>query len=242
MVDHAISCAGSPRITVAQAELAIDPHVHTLFSHCSISQPERIIRHAAAIGLDGVGIMDHNETRGSDDAIRCADYLKSRGEIPEHFLIIPGTEVSSKLGHICALFVREELPKDLSCEETVRVIHEAGGLALAPHPYHSTGINAAVFDAPFDAVEVQCGSVFGAELVRRNRYLATDPRLQDVAKFGAGDAHYLRAIGSCYTIFKAEQRTLDAVRHAVASGDCIARSSAPCTRLRRVLGRVPKLK
>ena len=229
-------------MTVGQGELAIDPHVHTLFSHCSISQPERIIRCAAAIGLDGVGIMDHNETRGSDDAIRCAEYLKSSGEIPEHFLIIPGTEVSSKIGHICALFVGEELPRDLSPEQTVRVIHEAGGLALAPHPYHSTGINDAVFDAPFDAVEVECGSVFGADLVQRNLELAADPRLRATAKFGASDAHYIRAIGSCYTVFRVPSPTLDAVKQAMANRDCAAGSSSSCARLRRLLGKVPKLK
>ncbi|OFX15599.1 MAG: hypothetical protein A2Z18_03445 [Armatimonadetes bacterium RBG_16_58_9] len=217
-------------------------HVHTLFSHCSISRPIDIIRRAAAIGLDGVGIMDHNETRGSDDATACAEHLKSAGEIPDHFIVIPGTEVGSRDGHICALFVSEKLPTGLNTEETVRVIHEAGGLALAPHPFHSTGINEAVYSAPFDAVEVECGSVFGRELVRLNQRLASDSRLSAAAKLGASDAHYIRALGSCYTIVDAREPTLGAVREAIEYRRCEAHSSAPCNRLRRLLGGVPKLK
>jgi predicted metal-dependent phosphoesterase TrpH len=217
-------------------------HVHTLFSHCSISQPIDIIRRAAAIGLDGVGIMDHNETRGADDAVACAAHLKSAGEIPGHFLVIPGTEVGSRDGHICALFVREKLPTGLNTEETVRLIHEAGGLALAPHPFHSTGINEAVFSAPFDAVEVECGSVFGRKLVRLNQELAHDSRLDEAAKLGASDAHYIRAVGSCYTVIDAREPTLEGVRQAIEDRRCEARSSLPCDRLRKLLGGVPKLK
>ena len=234
--------AGSPHIESEPGKLAIDFHVHTMFSHCSISQPMDIIMRAAAIGLDGVGIMDHNETRGADDAVACAEHLKSMGKIPDDFLVIPGTEVGSRDGHICALFVRQKLPEGLDTGETVRLIRESGGVAFAPHPFHSTGINDAVFEAPFEAVEVECGSVFGKELVRRNRELANDSRLDGAAKLGASDAHYVRAIGLCYTVIDACKPTLNAVTEAIENRRCEARSSVPCDRVRKLLGGVPKLR
>lgn len=243
IVNRAIRLAGPTKISIGDGEVAIDPHIHTLFSHCSISRAEAIIRGAVKIGLGGVGITDHHgDVRGALDAVCCAEYLKQKGEIPQDFLVIPGTEISSISGHIAALFVREKLPEHLTPEQTVRVIHEAGGLAVAAHPYHSTGIGDAVFDAPFDAVEVECGSVFDAGLVKRIRALGSDPRLADVAKLGSSDAHYIQAIGSCYSVLTIDEPTLEAAKRAITQARSTARSSIPYCRLRMLLGGVSKLK
>ena len=202
-----------------------------------------MICRAVSIGLGAVVVMDHNDIRGSHDAARCADDLKAKGIIPEEFLIIPGVEINSNVGHIGALFVDDTFPKSHTPEETVRMIHEAGGLAVAVHPYHSTGIKDAVFDAPFDAVEVECGSVFGNRLIQQNRDLATDPRLADVTKFGSSDAHYINAIGSCYTVIEnLDSVSLESIRQAIIDGRTSAYSTEPCRRIQRMLGGIPKLK
>lgn len=235
--------SGRPAISTAPGEIAIDPHMHTLFSHCSISQPERLIREAARMGLGAVGIMDHNDIRGAMDAMHCADYLKSNGEIPEDFLVIPGVEVNSTVGHVGALFVEENLPISLEPTEIVRAIHDAGGLAVAVHPYHSTGIRDAVFDAPFDAVEIECGSVFGARLIHENRELASDSRLTQAAKLGSSDAHYIRAMASCYTVVRGvEKPTLDSLKQAILAGSCGSVASAPYERIAGLLGSIRKLR
>jgi len=242
LVNSAIRTSGSPDIQVTHGEIALDPHVHTLFSHCSISQPERVIRRAVALGLGAVGIMDHNDIRGALDAMRCAEDLKRRGLIPEDFLVIPGTEINSTVGHIGALFVQENIPISLTPEEAVRAIHEAGGLAIAVHPYHSTGIKDAVFDAPFDAVETECGSVFGEKLVKRNIDLTSDKRLASMAKMGSSDGHYIHAIASCYTVVQASEPTLDALKQAIIDGGSCAKSSRSCLKIRKLLGGIKKLK
>jgi hypothetical protein len=121
------------------------------------------------------------------------------------------------------------------------MIHEAGGLAVAVHPYHSTGIRDAVFDAPFDAVEVECGAVFGKRLVLQNVELADDARLAGAAKLGASDAHYTNGIGTCYTVIKLSEPTLEAAQQAIANGLCTAKTTAPCRRMRKFLGGLGKL-
>lgn len=242
-MNGALSMIGSTAVSTLSGEVAVDPHMHTLFSHCSISQPERVIRRAVAIGLGAIGIMDHNDIRGARDAVRCAEYLKSIGEIPASFVVIPGVEVNTPVGHVGALFVDEDLPIHLPPDQLVDLIHKAGGLAIAVHPYHSTGIRDAVFDVPYDAVEIECGSVFGRQLVARNRGLADDPRLAGAAKLGSSDAHYIRAMGSCYTILSGvEHPSLESIKQAIVAQNCTPRSTAPYNRITRMLGSIGKLK
>jgi predicted metal-dependent phosphoesterase TrpH len=187
--------------------------------------------------------MDHNDIRGALDAMRCADYLKSRGEIPADFTVVPGAEINSTVGHVGALFLGQNLPISLEPADLVDAIHEAGGLAVAVHPYHSTGIRDAVFDAPFDAVEIECGSVFTNHLIERNRELISDPRLQRAAKLGASDAHYIRAMASCYTVIRnVETPSLEALKQAILDGSCEPRASQPYKRIASILGSVRKLK
>lgn len=195
------------------------------------------------MGLGAIGIMDHNDVKGALDAVRCGEHLRSSGIIPADFLVVPGVEVNSTVGHIGALFVEQNLPVGLEPVETVKAIHDAGGLAVAVHPYHSTGIGDAVFDAPFDAVEIECGSVFGGRLVTRNRELAADRRLSSVAKLGSSDAHYIRALASCYTVAKLSgPPTLAALRQAIVAGNCEPMTSRPYERLAGILGSIRKLR
>lgn len=234
--------AGSPRIKVAPGEVAIDTHIHTLFSHCSISQPEQIILKAAQIGLGGVAVMDHNEISGAVDAVRCAEDLKRRKLLREDFLVIPGIEVQSSAGHIGALFVDRIFPTSLNPEETVRMIHDAGGIAVAVHPYHSSGIRDAVYDAPFDAMELESGSIFCPDIVERNIRLASDSRLADACSLGSSDSHYVNAVGSCYTVLKMQKLTLEAAREAILERRTRAVASHSYLAIKKMLGAVSKLK
>ena len=156
--------------------------------------------------------------------------------------MIPGTEVNSTVGHIAALFVTSHIPKGLSPIDAVKAIHDAGGLAMAVHPYHSDGIKDAVFDAPFDIIETECGSVFYREAVARNSALTDDKRLAGIAKMGSSDAHYIRAIGNCYTVLDGVGNpTPESIRQAIEDGRCAPRCSMACQRARKLLGRLRRL-
>lgn len=96
-------------------------------------------------GLNGFAFTDH-DTVG---ALRELRLLSP----PPGFLVIPGMEVTSRHGHILALGVREAVPPHLSAQETVELIREQGGIAVAAHPFWLNGRPGSVFHARFDAVE-----------------------------------------------------------------------------------------
>lgn len=197
---------------------------------------------AAALGFGGVGIMDHTTPKGIVEAEQCCEYLKDRSLLPGDFILVTGVEISTTKGHVGGLFVRDLLPIDVPTEQTVAQIHDAGGLAVANHPFSSTGVGEAVFDYPFDAVEICSGSTFSLRSAEKGSALLTDPRLGSAAKLGSSDAHYLGAIGSCYSVFELEEKTPEGVRSAILSGRVSPRTSRHYYRLQRLLGRISKLK
>ncbi len=239
LVNGFLAHAGMERIVPPPGYIALDPHVHSLFSGCSLSSIERILIRAAEVGLSAIAIMDHNDLQSAAVAAACARDLKNRKLIPDEFLVIPGVEVKSDGGHIGALFVDQPIPKRVSVLETVQRIHEAGGLAVAVHPYLRSGIGDALFDAPFDAVEIESGSVFSRIAAERGYKLLDDERLTRVAKLGSSDAHYVGAVGICYTLVKVSEVTPESIRAALMQGATTAHASDAFPRFRRMLGWVP---
>jgi hypothetical protein len=239
LVNGFLAHAGMRRIVPPPGYIALDPHVHSLFSGCSLSSIERILVRAAEVGLGAIAIMDHNDLQSAGVAAACAQDLKSRKLIPDDFLVIPGMEIGSGDGHIGALFVDKPIPRKLGMPETVQRIHEAGGLAVAVHPYLKSGIGDALFDAPFDAVEIESGSVFGRTAAERGHKLLDDERLKNVAKLGSSDAHYYSAVGICYTLVKANEITPESIRAALIQGATTAHASDASLRLRKLLGWLP---
>ncbi|MBV9282056.1 MAG: PHP domain-containing protein [Chloroflexi bacterium] len=104
--------------------MRIDLHTHTLCSKDCCNQYDRIIRAVQAAGLDGIAVTDHNEIRGSFE-------LRKRAP----FVVIPSEEIKTSAGEIIGLFLREWIPPGLEPLETVRRIHEQGGLTYVPHPF-----------------------------------------------------------------------------------------------------------
>jgi len=128
---------------------SFDIHIHSNYSDGANSVGE-IVKHAKKIGLDGIAITDHNEIEGS---LRAMEFDSAE------LGVIPGIEVSSKEGHIVGLGVEEVVYSDLSAEETVKRIHELGGLAIAVHPYDRIrqGVGDLIYELDFDAVEIYNG-------------------------------------------------------------------------------------
>ena len=172
-----------------------------------------LVFYAKKSGLNAIAVTDHNTVEGA---------LKIAHETD--FLVIPGTEVSSLNGHIVALNVGERIPRDLSPDETVELIHKAGGIAIACHPFAwLKGSVGKYVTAKFDAVEAINASAFPFNRASKKACeLAERLKLPKVA---GTDAHYGPIVGLAYTIIDAEP-TLESVIDAIVKGKCEPRGKS----------------
>jgi predicted metal-dependent phosphoesterase TrpH len=188
--------------------ISADLHVHTTFSKDSLITPKDLIFYAKKRGLNAVAVTDH-------------DYLDGAYKIAKEtdFLVIPGMEVSSGDGHIVALNVQELIPKGLSAVETVELIHKAGGVAIACHPYvYFKGCLRENVCATFDAIEViNARAVPFKSSVKKAEEAAKKFGLSRVA---GTDAHYGPQIGYGYTAIEAAEPTVEAIAKAIVDGHC----------------------
>jgi predicted metal-dependent phosphoesterase TrpH len=188
-------------------QVKADLHVHTTYSSDSVITPKEIVFYAKKRGLTAVAVTDHNQVEGA---------LKIAKETD--FLIIPGTEVSSLHGHIVGLNVSERIPPGLSPGETVDLIHKAGGIAIACHPFALLkGSVGEHVSSKFDAVEVINASAlpFNKATSKANQ-LAERLKLPKVA---GTDAHYGPVIGQAYTLIDSEAN-VEAIIKAITKGQC----------------------
>ncbi len=192
-------------------QIRADLHVHTTYSNDSLITPKDLIFYAKKNGLNAVAVTDHNYF---DGAVKIAKETKD-------FLVIPGMEVSSSEGHIVALNVNQLIPKGLTAVETVQRIHEAGGVAIACHPYVFLKgcLNNAVC-AEFDAIEIINARAFPfGRSVKKATEAAEKFNLSRVA---GTDAHYGPQIGFGYTTIDVEEPTVEAIAKAIVDGHCEA--------------------
>ena len=147
--------------------------------------------------LQVIAITDHDTIEG---ALR-AQELQCRYRIQ----VVLGEEVTTRQGHILALYIRERVQPLMSPEDTIAAIHEQGGLAVAAHPFITAfgpevqGIGRRFADLPFDAVEVENSTPF----MYVANYLAKrhNRRSGGLPVVGNSDAHIVEAIGKSFTRF-----------------------------------------
>jgi predicted metal-dependent phosphoesterase TrpH len=186
-----------------------DLHVHSDYSPDSLITAKDLIYYSKKRGLNAVAVTDHNRVEGA---------LKIAKETD--FLVIPGTEVSSRHGHIVGLNLHEVIPKGLTAEETVERIHAAGGIAIACHPFALLkGSVGKYVTAKFDAIEVINASAFPFKRnIRKAQETAERLKLPCVA---GTDAHYGPQIGFAYTSIDSEPK-VDNIIQAILKGKCSA--------------------
>ncbi len=199
-----------------------DLHMHTTASDGA--SPVRdllndITRHKPHLNV--IAITDHDTL----DAALWAYEQKQRYP----FDIVPGMEVSSRAGHILALWITTPIPANMDLMDTVTAIREAGGISVLAHPFHvHMGIvwqNArrylrepeVLLQAGIDAIEVHNAGVVTPISNWLSRCLAQ--RL-NLAMLGNSDAHTPGAVGSGVTRFIG--RSSDDLRRAIEQNQTIA--------------------
>jgi len=183
--------------------LKIDMHVHTEDSpdaHTKINDLPEII---GAKGLDGIAVTEHNNF----------DPPKF-----DNVIIIPGVEISSAEGHIIALGVHENIPRNLSADETIRRVHDQGATAIIPHPYDPVCecVKISNLEVRPDAVETMNADALSFGI---SNYLARrDARKFNLPQVGGSDSHVPESIGDCYTLIDSPTRSIDDILLAIRQG------------------------
>src|SRR5713226_7357308 len=169
-----------------------------------LSSIEEILDSAERTGLDVIALTDHDDIRGAFELRELAARRSSPVEV------VPGVEVTTRSGHLLALWIEDEVPMFCSLAQALSRIHQAGGMAIVPHPLSyltfsigegalrqlaSRGDNAQMVDA----IEVRNPSYAGR--VRASRALWLNAHVLRIAETGSSDAHHAALVGTCWTDF-----------------------------------------
>ncbi|MFB6309562.1 MAG: CehA/McbA family metallohydrolase [Salinirussus sp.] len=192
--------------------LAVELHTHSDRSYDGRDPVEKLLQQAAAVGLDGLAVTDHDEIDASLAAVdRAADY---------GLIGIPGMEVTCAAGHVLAIGIEDAVPPELPFRETVDRIHDLGGIAIVPHPFQEfrNGVLAHINEEELlaaDAIEV-----FNSRLLtgRANRQAQRFARRNGMPMTAGSDAHIFPMVGRAVTHVKTDERSVAAILTAIREG------------------------
>ena len=165
-----------------------DLHVHSVHSTGDGKQTvAEILNECRLKNIGAVALTDHNEIGAWADAEDVTDII-----------IVRGIEITTAEGHILAYGVDRKIPRNLPIKETTDLIHAAGGIAVAAHPYRWwSGIGGKnVKDMGFDAVEI----INGRSSLSSNTRAHWLAKKLDLPMTGGSDAHTSPSVGRTYTI------------------------------------------
>ena len=168
----------------------VDLHSHTIFSKDCLTRPEAAIARARSLGLDKLAITEHNNLAGA---------LRAKELAPD--LIIVGEEIMTTHGELIAYFVKEEVPRDLSPQETIRRLREQGAVIAIPHPLDSLRNSAMGMANVLEVIDlVDAIEVRNARCVRPQDNLAALALAQERGLLitAGSDAHIPFELGHCY--------------------------------------------
>ena len=191
--------------------LKMDSHIHSEYSPDSSSKIDDILKVAKKENIDVIAISDHNTVEGTSEVLK-----KTRNT---DILAIPSIEISSTQGHILGFGCEENIPRDLTPEDTIDRIHDLGGLAIVPHPYcfyrhgllHKTDYK----NLKIDAIETKNARFIVGYCNWKAKKLSKN---EQISELGASDAHYYKFVGDCYSIVDSE-KDIDNILKAIKKGN-----------------------
>jgi len=194
--------------------LRIDMHVHTAqYSPCSQIDPDRLIKQAVRVGLQGLVITEHHYQWRDEEL---SALLERSGEMG--FLLLAGFEYSTSAGDLLVFGLDatavQHFPPGLMPSDAVCRVHELGGFCVAAHPTRAgMGFDESIFNLGIDAVEVASVNLRDHEQ-RLAMRIATAAELPN---FVSSDAHRLPAVGRYAMEFQVPVRSIDDIVRALAA-------------------------
>lgn len=168
-----------------------DLHMHTNWSHdCSVEVDE-LLDYAEEQGLGAIAITDHNAFGGALEAVQ-----KARGR---NLVVIPGEEIKTdRQGEVIGLFLREEIERGLSFEDTIAAIRAQGGLVYLPHPFDRRHAIPDPATLHRHLAEIDVFEVYNARLLFEtyNDEALRFARKYNLTMAAGSDAHVLPGVGT----------------------------------------------
>lgn len=200
-----------------------DLHIHTSISDGMASVAEVLRWAQDRTSLDVLAVTDHETIEGG---LRAQDLAVRMGY---RFEVIVGAEITTRQGHLLALFLERNIPRFQSLGHTLQAIHEQGGIAVVPHPMSwltfsigqlsiERAMRSPAEGGYLNALETVNASPAGRVAHRKVRHL--NSQRYGLAETGGSDSHSLLDIGTACTLFPG--RTAQDLRQAVLRRQTVA--------------------
>jgi len=202
--------------------IRVEFHCHTQYSKDSLTTPERLVKACHRKGIDQVVITDHNTIAGA---------FAAQALDPE--LVIVGEEIKTTRGELLAAFVTEEVPADLSPQETIRILKEQGAFISVSHPFdiyrggHWDEADLLEILPEVDAIEVFNSRCWSPEFNRQAQKFA---EVHDIPGTVGSDAHAPLELGRSVLLLEQFQGP-DELRAVIRKGVPKVRQSSPWVHL-----------
>ena len=187
-----------------------DPHCHTTASDGMVS-PAELVAAAVAARLDLIAVTDH-------DTMASVKEVQERGAAAG-LKVVAAQEVTTgwpAQTHMLGYFLDQPVRGGMTLLDTVKAIHNAGGLAVVPHPFMPVyfgsiqpGMLRRLIDQrPVDGIEAMFTVPIGAMRRRAlDRFLAENAERLG-AHIGGSDSHFgIHDIGRVLTAYEGDFRT-----------------------------------
>ena len=187
--------------------------------------PQELLAAAPSAGLNGVCVTDHYSIAGADVTQR----LSHSQEIP----VFRGVEARTDLGDMLVFGYYRDLREGISLDRLCAIVHEAGGLVFAAHPFHTRGGPSLAqafrrrgldLETEWDRVEAM-RHLDGVETLNGNVAPADNALARSlgaqlgVPGIGGSDAHTAHMLGTAATRFPAPIRSDHELVAALRHGD-----------------------
>ncbi len=188
--------------------MLIDLHTHTTpQSEDSYLTPDELIVNAKNKGLDAICLTEHDRFWDDDDI---AQLCKRH-----NFLIFPGIEITTEEAHLLVFGLKKYIFGMHRAAFVRNLVDEAGGVIIVAHPYRrhyildegpegeryypalTRACESPLFDL-VDAIEVLNGR--GSEI--ENGFSREIAERLSIPGIAASDAHEVKDIGRCATLFE----------------------------------------
>jgi len=179
-------------------QIKLDFHIHSHYSPDGNMKPILILEKSMSVGLDVIAVTDHNTTKGALEARNLSEQMDL------DIIVIVGQEVKTLSGEIIVLNVEEDIPRNLSLEDTIN--YGKGGFFIAPHPFdkfrQGIGEDLDLIKSKINAIEIFNSRTL---LSNHNKLAGSYARLNKLPGIAGSDSHFQEEIGSSYFMLKSKK-------------------------------------